>query len=157
MAMLGAVSFIIPITIVVIIIAIVVGVARADKQGGEEDVIKSIYIYLVLFATLMMTIGGSVAAFMAVADIVTPAPYYQSYEDYKNYGIEKEPRIEGEESNRVELTEEEIRERYEAMVQAEKDRQVARAKNNLIKSFGWIVIPFPIFVYFQRKLVHKTL
>ena len=156
MAMFGAVSFIIPITIVVIIIAIVVGVARADKQGGEEDVIKSIYIYLVLFATLMMTIGGSVAAFMAVADIVTPTPYYQSYEDYKNYGIDKRS-FEGQESPENVLTEEEIRERYEAMVQTEKDRQVARAKNNLIKSFGWIVIPFPIFIYFQRKLVHKTL
>jgi hypothetical protein len=50
-------------------------------------VIKNAYVYLVLFATLMMIIGGSVSAFMAIADIVAPAPYYQSFEDFKRYSV----------------------------------------------------------------------
>ena len=71
------------VSIVVAIIALVVAglligvIAAAVKTGqaeGGNSVIKNVYIYLVLFATLMMTIGGSVAAFMAVADIVYPTP-----------------------------------------------------------------------------------
>ncbi|MDI6879339.1 MAG: hypothetical protein QMD16_08205, partial [Desulfitobacteriaceae bacterium] len=51
-----------------------------EERGG--DMLKTAYIYIVLLATLMMTIGGSVAAFMAVADIVAPPAYHQTFEDY---------------------------------------------------------------------------
>ncbi len=116
--------------------------------------IKNVYIYLVLFATLMMTIGGSVGVFMAAADIIAPAYYHQSFEDYKRWGMEK-PAVEGQDAAQPELSEKELRERYDAMVQQERERQVERAKNSLIKSFGWIVIPLPVFLYFQRRLVRK--
>ncbi|WP_261178637.1 hypothetical protein [Anaerobacillus sp. CMMVII] len=112
--------------------------------------IKNVYIYLVLFATLMMTIGGSVAAFMAVADIVAPTPYYQSFEEYKRFGgpgFEKSPEQPAEK-----LTEEELRISYDMMVNSQKENEIERAKNNLVKSFGWIIIPLPIFIYFQRRL-----
>lgn len=65
---------------------------------------KQFYIYLVLFATLMMTIGGAVSIFMTAADIISPTTYME----------------------------------------------VNVAKNQLIKSFGFIIIPFPIFLYFNR-------
>ncbi|NTW05512.1 MAG: hypothetical protein HGA27_05290, partial [Peptococcaceae bacterium] len=65
----------------VLIILIVYGIKNQSMESGEKDV-KSIYLYLVLFATLMMIIGGSVSAFMAIADIVYPAPYYQSYQEF---------------------------------------------------------------------------
>jgi hypothetical protein len=52
-------------------------------------------------------------------------------------------------------TDEELKAKYEAMVMAERENQVARAKNSLIKSFGWIVIPLPIFMFFQKNLVKK--
>ena len=67
-----------------VLIAIFLGVRNKDhlKEGGE-DVIKSVYVYLVLFATLMMTIGGTVASFMAIADMVAPTPYYQTFEEFK--------------------------------------------------------------------------
>ncbi|GAA3325882.1 hypothetical protein GCM10020331_059550 [Ectobacillus funiculus] len=46
--------------------------------------VKHLYYYLVLFATLMMSIGGSVGIFfMSVADYVSPNSYYQSFTDYK--------------------------------------------------------------------------
>jgi hypothetical protein len=41
------------------------------------------------------------------------------------------------------------------MVSAEKERQIMRAKNSLIKSLGWIIIPLPIFLFFQRRLARK--
>src|SRR5699024_7636350 len=118
-------------------------------KEGSPSAMKNIYVYLVLFATLMMTIGGSVSVFMAVADIVSPAPYYQSFEEYRQYGPEYD------EEKIKDKTEEELQADYEKMVRNDQAQEKARAKNTLIKSFGWIVIPFPIFLYFQRRIPKK--
>ncbi|NLL17936.1 MAG: hypothetical protein GX262_02795 [Clostridia bacterium] len=142
---------VVPVLIIAVIFVIAVAVRGSAGQGGE-NVIKTVYVYLVLFATLMMIIGGSVSAFMAVADIVAPTPYYQTFEDFRRYSS-KDMEFgtqQGEIGEPEQVSEQELRERYDAMVQAEKDRQINRAKNSLIKSMGWIVIPLPIFVYFQR-------
>lgn len=141
---------VVPVLIIAVIFVIAVAVRGSAGQGGEE-VIKTVYVYLVLFATLMMIIGGSVSAFMAVADIVAPTPYYQTFEDFRRWGADVKYNADGEAiEDQEQVSEEVLRERYDAMVQAEKDRQINRAKNSLIKSMGWIVIPLPIFVYFQR-------
>jgi len=136
-----AITMLVPFVIVAVVFLLIIGV-KADPGNGGESMIKNVYIYLVLFATLMMTIGGSVAAFMATADMVAPVAYHQSFEEYKRWGMEKSP-VGNEE---VKLSEAELKARYDAMVAAEKERQVDRAKNSLIKSLGWIVIPFPIAV-----------
>ncbi|MDW7675133.1 MAG: hypothetical protein SCK28_11425, partial [Bacillota bacterium] len=102
---------------VVVIVLVVAGIKVESAEGGK-DVIKNVYVYLVLFATLMMVIGGSVASFMAIADIIAPAPYYQSFEDYKRWGAEKpypESSI-GQENLEQQLSEEELRIRYDKMV-----------------------------------------
>ncbi|NMA02643.1 MAG: hypothetical protein GX923_08825, partial [Clostridia bacterium] len=78
------VLFFIPLTIIVAVAFLVAGFRMYQEEGGE-DVIKNVYVYLVLFATLMMIIGGSVSAFMSAADIVAPAPYHQTFEDYKRW------------------------------------------------------------------------
>ena len=142
-------SLMIPLALFALIGLVIAGVKSGSQEGGEE-MIKNVYIYVVLFATLMMTIGGSVAAFMAVADIVAPAPYYQSFEDYRRWNVERPAVAEGEEATA--LTEEEIREQYDAMVAQENQRQINRAQNSLIKSFGWIIIPLPVFIFYSRKL-----
>lgn len=154
-----AISILIPIVMILLIVVVGVGVAvgtknQIQKKGGEEQMIRNVYVYLVLFATLMMSIGGSVAAFMAVADIVAPTPYYQSFEDFKRWGTEK-PYSEKEVAVEEKVSEEELKERYDAMVLAENQKQIERAKNSLIKSFGWIIIPLGIFIYFQRNLVRS--
>ncbi|MGA8943574.1 MAG: hypothetical protein WB502_12810 [Thermoactinomyces sp.] len=115
--------------------------------------IKNIYIYLVLFATLMMTIGGSVGAFMAIADLISPVPYYQTFEQYRQFSQEKQSV--GSNGQKAALSEQELRKQYDDMIAAERDRQVSQAKNSLIKSLGWIIIPLPVFVYYQRRLVNK--
>ncbi|MFZ5945585.1 MAG: hypothetical protein ACOYVD_15935 [Bacillota bacterium] len=141
---------VIPFLVAAVLVFVVAGIKQVPEKGGQE-MMKSVYIYLVLFATLMMTIGGSVAGFMALADIIAPVPYHQSYEDFRRWGYpgDKE-QIEGEK-----LTEEELQVRYEALVKAEKERQINRAKNNLVKSLGWIVIPLPVFITFQRRLANR--
>jgi len=150
------------VVVVVFIVLIVTGIKVETDKGGK-DVIKNVYIYLVLFATLMMTIGGSVGAFMAVADIVSPVPYHQSFEDFKRFSVEKPQTGDIEDRNgegavdKEAPSEEELKQRYEAMVIMEEERLVERAKNNLIKSFGWIIIPLPVFIYFQRRLVNKEI
>jgi len=145
------ISILIPIAVVAVILLVFTG-SKVDSLKGGEDMLKNVFIYLVLFATLMMTIGGSISVFMAAADIVSPAPYYQSFAEYKQFGEGvKSPSGEGE----TKLSEDELLERYNAMVSSEQERQVMRAKNSLIKSLGWILIPFPVFIFFRRRLPGK--
>lgn len=150
-----AVSMILPIVLLVVlglIIGLIAAATKVNTSEGGNNVIRNVFIYLVLFATLMMTIGGSVAAFMAVADIIAPVPYHQSFEDFKQWGMEKMEAGKGSNAN---LSEAEIRARYEAMVKTERERQIDRAKNSLIKSMGWIIIPLPVFIYYQRRLSNR--
>lgn len=141
----------------VLFIALVIflGVKNREEIKKEgDDVIKNIYVYLVLFATLMMTIGGTVAAFMAIADMVAPTPYYQTFEEYK-LNRDVKPEVENGTPTVPKLSEAELKTNYQAMVEGEKNRQINRAKNSLIKSLGWIVIPLPVFIYFQRRMLAK--
>lgn len=144
------VTLLLPLTVLAIIAVLLVAVGAGIRQGasaeGGENIIKSVYIYLVLFATLMMTIGGSVGAFMALADIVAPRPYYQTLEDFTVQKLQEPGRT---------YTDAEIKARYEAAVKMHREEQVGRAKNSLIKSLGWVVIPLPVFLYFQRRLARK--
>lgn len=144
-----------------IIFVIVVGIivasrprktsSLADETEEERgiDMLRTAYIYIVLLATLLMTIGGSVAAFMALADIAAPPAYYQTFEDYSRYP----EKVTGQPATNV--SQEELKKSYDAMVNQERQRVKERALNSLIKSFGWIVIPLPIFMYYQRKLKDK--
>jgi hypothetical protein len=142
MFVFGILSTFLPIVIVIFVIVYAV----KNKEMGGEAVIRHLYTYLVLFATLMMVIGGGISIFMAAADLVSPPGYYQNYEDFKHgYPDGKVPTEEGQK-----LSEDEIRERYDQMVKDEKNRARENAKNQLIKSLGFIVIPLPIFLYFNN-------
>lgn len=116
-----------------------------NKEKGGENVVRHLYTYLVLFATLMMVIGGGVSIFMAAADLVSPTGYYQSYTEYKQNFING--KVEGA---KTEISEEELRSNYEIYIKEEKDRQKDRAMNQIIKSLGFIIIPLPVFLYFNR-------
>ncbi|HHW38422.1 MAG TPA: hypothetical protein GXX18_14480 [Bacillales bacterium] len=125
-------------------------VFNADQEEREE-MIKQIYQYAVAFITLIMVIGGGVFAFMSAADFVSPNPYYQSFEEYKDMKINNY-KYEKEQTEKVEYTEEELQRQYDAMVEQQIEYAKQRAVNGLIKSFGWIIIPFPIYVVFQRRI-----
>ncbi|WP_257391886.1 hypothetical protein [Mesobacillus jeotgali] len=132
---------IMPIVIVVFIVAFAV----KNKEQGGEKVVRHLYTYLVLFATLMMVIGGGVSIFMGAADLASPSGYYQSYTEYKQMIVAG--KMEG---SKNEMSEEEIRSSYDIYVQEEEKRQKDRAINQIIKSLGFIVIPLPVFLYFNK-------
>lgn len=139
--------FLIPFSIILLVILLIFGLRTKGVDKGDEAM-KSIYVYLVLFATLMMSIGGSIGVFMALADVVSPAPYHQSFEEYRQWGAAEYM----DEEVVKKKTEEELVVSYEAMIKRDKEQSEQQAINALIKSFGWIVIPLPIFIYFQRRL-----
>jgi len=132
------------VPLAVLFTVIAVAANKKDEKGGEE-MFKQLYVHLVLFATLMMTIGGGISIFMSAADIISPSSsYYERYEDYKTNAIE-EAKVSKEKIN-----EQQIRDEYERMLSDDKKQTEAEAKNTIIKSFGFIIIPFPVFLYFNR-------
>ena len=146
----------------IVLVLVIAGIALAvrsqhrneepsEQKERGKGMIKTVYTYLILFATLMMTIGGSVAAFMGVADLLAPQSYYMSFEEYKrNQSYDKGTTETTPPA--VEKSEEQLKADYQTMVNDEKNRSRERALNSLIKSFGWIVIPLPVFIYYQRRL-----
>ncbi len=154
--MLISILFVLVVSALVVILtvfAILASRKNTVNKEGDKNMMKSLFYYLVLFATLMMTIGGSVSAFMAVADIVSPPPYYQSYENFKEMTRNaKYQTPDGQTEEPEAISEEELRERYDTMVEETRAQEQSRAINRLIKSLGWIVIPFPIFLYYQRRM-----
>lgn len=136
--------FLLPIIVIALLIFIIVVVGKNKEEGGET-MIRHLYTYLVLFATLMMVIGGGISIFMATADLISPTSYYQTYSDFKmmNHNMKGE-------GGDLQLSEEELRTEYEQVVKDYKVRQQESAKNQIIKSLGFIVIPLPIFIYFNR-------
>ncbi len=137
----GLLSFILPVVIIIFIIAFAV----KSKEKGGETVLRHLYTYLVLFATLMMVIGGGVSIFMAAADLISPPAYFQSYQDYKQ--MREYDKVEG---IVVERSEDELRQEYDQFLNDERERTKSNAVNQIIKSLGFIVIPLPVFLYFNR-------
>ena len=142
------------VVLVLIMIALGVMVGR-NKNNGETmergaDMIKTVYIYVVLLATLMMTIGGSVAAFMAVADLVAPPVYTQTFEEFQQMNGKVPPGVTAQQNGTP--SQAELKASYDRYVAQQEQNTKDRALNSLIKSLGWIVIPFPVFMYFQKKV-----
>ncbi|WP_449619457.1 hypothetical protein [Robertmurraya sp. Marseille-Q9965] len=136
---------VLPFFIGLLLIAFIIIAAVKNKEGGEK-MIRHLYTYLVLFATLMMVIGGGISIFMATADLVSPPAYYQSYSDFKMMKESEKISRAGQD----ELTEEDLRVQYDQLIKDEEKRQKNNAVNQIIKSLGFIVIPLPIFIYFNR-------
>ncbi|WP_163538426.1 hypothetical protein [Gracilibacillus sp. YIM 98692] len=130
-----------------------VGGKQLNKFNDEEGevVIRQVYYYAVAFITLVMVIGGGVFAFMAVADYVSPNTYIETFEEYKNMR-EHQPKVENSEDETEDVSEEELRRQYDAMVEQRTESNKQRALNSFVKSLGWIIIPLPIFIFFQRRI-----
>jgi hypothetical protein len=141
MFVLVLLTTILPVVIVIFTIAYI---SKNKNKEDEETMIRHLYTYLVLFATLMMVIGGGISIFMATADLVSPGGYFQSFSDYEV--MRESEKIGGN----TQISEEELRADYEQMIEDEKARTRENAKNQMIKSLGFIVIPLPIFIYFSR-------
>lgn len=116
--------------------------------------IKNVYIHLVLFITLMMTIGGSLGVFASIADIVAPAPFHLTVGDFIDESLNPSMYdLSG--IQRWAFSGTTPQERHQAAAEAYKARQIAWAKNQLIYSLGWIAVSLPVFIYFLRQLADK--
>ncbi|MDI3256804.1 MAG: hypothetical protein QJR01_03590 [Kyrpidia sp.] len=114
--------------------------------------IRKIYLYLVLFATLMMSIGGCVGIFMSLSDIIVPNGYYQDFASYREMRIQQAIKTQPGEAPVSAPDEATLRADYERMVADQIQETRRRGLNGLIKSVGWIVIPLPVFLWYSRKL-----
>lgn len=112
--------------------------------------LKQFYLYLVAFATLMMTIGGSVGVVMKLADYLTPYHHYETFASFKEMRSYDEK---GEKPKKLSESEvDELRTEYDDMIVDEETRVKAESLNGMVKSFAWILIPFPLFWVTRRHL-----
>ena len=140
------------IFIAIVVAVIVIAVRLSSKRNANQtmteeegkEMLKNIYVYLVLFATLMMSIGGSVGVFMGVAEYIAPTIYMQSYDSFR------EMRLEYANHNEI-LNEEAIRAAYETEKQEKTESSRTDAVRQIIQSLGWIIIPFPVFLYYNKQ------
>ena len=167
--LMALIFLVVPIVVVVgVIMLIVRGYTNKNPNGkmSEGDgaiMLKNIYTYFVLFATLMMSIGGSVGVFMGVSDFLIPQPYYESYDSYRstyeslnrpdNYNPYAENKNEYQEYR---VDENVVREQYEIMKEDEEAKERRSAIKLVIQSVGWIAIPLPIFLYYQKQMKEKN-
>ena len=161
-------SLAVPIVVVGIIMLIVRGYTNKNPNGKRSDedgaiMLKNIYTYLVLFATLMMSIGGSVGVFMGMSDYLIPQPYYESYDSYlsdyesRNRPENYNPYAENENVyQEYRADENEVREQYEIMKEDAESKERRSAIKLVIQSAGWIAIPLPIFLYYQKQIKEKN-
>ncbi|WP_459500233.1 hypothetical protein [Bacillus sp. C1] len=131
-----------------IIVFILIAVMKWKKEG-EEDVFRQLYVHLVLFATLMLSIGGGIGIFMGLSDYISPPSYYETYDSFKNMKLE-----EAKNSQQM-VSEEQIRSEYNWNVEDRKETVKQEAINTMIKSLGFIVIPLPIFLYFNNGRIRE--
>ncbi|MFC7371888.1 hypothetical protein ACFQPF_09375 [Fictibacillus iocasae] len=117
------------------------------KRERSEDMFRQLYMYLVLFVTLMMLMKGSVEIFKNIADLSSPQMYYMNYVEFKNSEITL-----AKETKMDIPSDFALQERYDAGVNSFNEQEKNRGVNNLIQSLGWIAIPLPVFLYFQYRL-----
>ena len=167
---MGIISILISLILLAVPIVVVVGVIMLIVRGytnknpngkmSEEDganMLKNIYTYLVLFATLMMSIGGSVGVFMGVSDFLIPQPYIESYDSYLSNYEYYSPYAENENVyQEYRVDENKVREQYEIMKEDAESKERRSAIKLVIQSAGWIAIPLPIFMYYQKQIKEKN-
>ncbi|WP_379969523.1 hypothetical protein [Ectobacillus sp. sgz5001026] len=106
--------------------------------------IKHLYYYLVLFATLMMSIIGSVIVYRALVDYIAPSTY--SLTEYTMTMEKQEP------SDNTTVTVDKLIQSYEDTIVSEKQKIKNGVLNGIVKKLGFVIVPLPIFFYFQRQM-----
>lgn len=123
-------------------------VKKVSKRKGSDFLVRHVYYYAVMLITLVMMIGGMIAAAVNVVSLVNPTPYYMSFEDYKqNQHYEDEG-----EKEREHLSEEQLLANYERYQTEEVERDRVHTVNQLLYSGFWVFIPLPFFVLARRQL-----
>lgn len=98
--------------------------------------LRSIYLYLVSFVSLMMIIMGVIFTVQNITDVIFPTNYY-----YEMYPAEK----------MGDLSEEE-KQKYEENQKKYYENTIIESKKNVAKSVAVVVVALPTFVYHWKKV-----
>lgn len=98
--------------------------------------LRSVYLYLVSFVSLMMILMGVIFTVQNITDVMFPTNYY-----YDMYPYEK---MEGVSEEQQKIYEENQRKNYENIR--------IESKKNVAKSIAVVVVALPTFVYHWRKV-----
>ena len=89
--LIGLIACAIPIAIVVLVISAIIRRNKEDKNNFDE-IIRNIYMYIIIILTLVAIITGVIATFKIGLDIILPEkPTYQS--SYNNEELVKNENI----------------------------------------------------------------
>ena len=122
---------------VVIILIIVFSITFSMKgEVVTMSKLRSVYLYLVSFVSLMMILMGVIFTVQNITDVMFPTNYY-----YEPYPTEK----------LGELSEEE-QQKYEESQKRYYDNTVIESKKNVAKSVAVVVVALPTFIYHWRKV-----
>lgn len=98
--------------------------------------LRSIYLYLVSFVSLMMILMGVIFTVQNITDVMFPTNYY-----YEMYPAEKTGDLSKEEQQKYE----ENQKRYY-------ENTIIESKKNVAKSVAVVIVALPTFVYHWRKV-----
>jgi len=117
-------------------------------QKKDCDLMRSVFIYVMMIITLVMMIGGGVAVTFALVDLIAPEPYYMSYQDFKErYYVIK---ADGQKENTLTKDENEIRAEYEQEKADYLRKRSLDAQRSALRNLSWIIIPLPVFLWMLR-------
>lgn len=89
--LMGLIAFIVPISILVLIISAVAKRNKEDKNNFEET-IRNVYVYIILIVTLVAIIVGVIGTFRIGLDVILPEKS-TSQSSYSSEEIEKNENI----------------------------------------------------------------
>ncbi len=112
--------------------------------------LRSVYLYLVCFVTLIIFIMGTIFTVQKLVDIfVDGGYYYQTIEDYEmryqKYNAEGRP-------TESSISKEELQQRYEAYLETEAERNRANSIRQLASSLSAMVVGGAFWAYHWKKI-----
>ncbi|KAB3535297.1 hypothetical protein F8154_06815 [Alkaliphilus pronyensis] len=111
--------------------------------------LRSIYLYLVCFVTLIIFVFGTIFTIERVVDIaVDGGYYYPTLEEYEQRYMLKGP--DGNTQQR--LTDEEVEKRYEEYLTREKNRERKNDLRQLASSFSAMIVGGGFWLYHWKKI-----
>ncbi|MBE3594167.1 MAG: hypothetical protein IMX04_03860 [Candidatus Carbobacillus altaicus] len=119
-----------------------------QPKKKDYDLMRSVFIYVMMIITLVMMIGGGVAVAFALVDLIAPPLYYMSYQDFKERYYVVTP--DGQKQDTLTVDEEKIRAAYELEKADYYNKHVLDAQRSALRNLAWIIIPLPVFLWMLR-------
>jgi len=128
----------------IIILIIIFNIKDMDMQNGKFPLIKNIYLYLVSFVALMMTVTS-------LYSLLDTGLRTWVFTEAENYYYEKpvmsEITVDNETGEKRQLTSEEIQTEEARIEKQNEQNRVANLQKDLARNISILVIAIPLFSY----------